>query len=145
MTIARNNVFSALRGVRPVDIRIAVLVAAAQIGWTVGASHRQGGGRSSCWWASSCDAPTHLNLAAIALLALGAGALLSRRLYPRAVLASVFAVTLLYVALGYVQGPNYAALAVAFVTVVIAGDRTAAAVALVAAWVLFLWLPDALG
>jgi signal transduction histidine kinase len=61
------------------------------------------------------------------------------------VLVTVFAVTLLYVALGYVQGPNYASLGIAFVTVVMAGDRMAAAAALVAGWALFLWVPDAVG
>jgi signal transduction histidine kinase len=143
--ISRVRLRSALHGVRPRDIRIAALVTAAQIGWTSAASSHHAVGQSSCWWASTCHTPTQLNVTAIVLLALGSGALVLRRVHPRAVLVSVFTVTLLYVALGYLQGPNYAALAVAFVSVVMAGDRTAAAVALVAAWVLFLWLPDVLG
>jgi signal transduction histidine kinase len=61
------------------------------------------------------------------------------------VLVTVFAVTLAYVAIGYPQGPNYAALGVAFIAAAMCGDRTGAAVALVAGWVLFLWLPDVLG
>jgi signal transduction histidine kinase len=145
VVISRDKLLSPIRRVRPLDVRIAVVVAATEIGWTVAASHHHAPSRSNCWWASTCDAPTHLNVTAIALLGLGAGALLFRRVNPRAVLVWVFTVTLLYVALGYAQGPNYAALAVALVTAVMAGDRTAAAVALVAAWVLFLWLPDALG
>ncbi|MDF2435533.1 MAG: hypothetical protein JWP44_5166 [Mucilaginibacter sp.] len=134
---------SALRGVRPLDVRIAAGVTAVQIGWTAAASSHHA--RSSCWWTSACHAPTHLTLAAVALLTLGPVALLFRRVHPRAVLVVVFAVTLLYVALGYLQGPNYASLAAAVVTVVMAGDRTAAVITLVVAWLLFLWLPDALG
>lgn len=57
----------------------------------------------------------------------------------------VFAVTLIYVSLGYFQGPNYASLAIAFMNAVMAGDRLVARVGLVAGWVLFLWLPAALG
>ncbi|MGO9898506.1 MAG: sensor histidine kinase [Solirubrobacteraceae bacterium] len=145
MTISAVKLPSALRGVRLLDLRIAALVAAIQIGGTVGASHHHAAGRRSCWWASGCNPPTHLDAAAIALLALAPVALVLRRVHPRAVLFVVFAVTLLYVALGYLQGPNYASLGVAFVTVVMAGDRTAAAITLVMSWALFLWLPDALG
>ena len=87
----------------------------------------------------------HLNAAAVVLLALGPAALLLRRAHPRAVLAFVFAVTLLYVSLGYLQGPNYVSLVVAFVATVISGDRLAPRVAVVAGWALFLWLPAALG
>jgi signal transduction histidine kinase len=134
---------SALRDIRPRDVRIAAIVAAVQIGGTIGASHRHG--HHGCWWTSSCSAPTHLDAFAVALMALGPIALLLRRRYPRAVLATVFAVGLLYVSLGYVQGPNYASLAVAVLNAVIVGDRLAARVAVVAGWVLFLWLPAALG
>jgi len=78
-------------------------------------------------------------------MALGPIALLARRRYPRAVLGTVFAVGLLYVSLGYVQGPNYASVAVAVINAVLMGDRIAARAAVVAGWVLFLWLPAALG
>jgi signal transduction histidine kinase len=61
------------------------------------------------------------------------------------VLAVVFALGLLYVSLGYVQGPNYASVAVGVVNACIVGDRLAAWVAVVAGWLLFLWLPAALG
>jgi signal transduction histidine kinase len=134
---------SALRDIRPRDVRIAAIVAAVQIGGTIGASHRHG--HHGCWWASSCSAPTHLDALAVVLMAIGPIALLGRRRYPRAVLATVFAVGLLYVSLGYVQGPNYASLAVAVINSCILGDRLASRTAVVAGWVLFLWLPAALG
>jgi len=122
------------------------MAAAIQLAGTAGAaSHQRHGGQHDCWWASSCSAPTHLDGVAFALLALGPLALVLRRTYPRGVLLAVFAVTLAYVALGYLQGPSYAALAVAIVTAVMAGHRNAAAAALIAAWTLFLWLPAALG
>jgi signal transduction histidine kinase len=89
--------------------------------------------------------PHHLDPLAITLLVLGPLALVFKRAHPRGVLMVVFAVTLIYVSLGYLQGPNYASLAIAFVNAVMAGDRLAARVALVAGWVLFLWLPAALG
>lgn len=135
-----------LRGIRRSDIRIAALAAIVQIGGTLGASgHRHGTGRNGCWWASSCQAATHLNVVALLLLAFGPLALLVRRRHPRAVLAAIFAATLLYVALGYLEGPIYFSLVVAVVTAVTAGDRLAARVAVAAGWVLFLWLPAALG
>jgi signal transduction histidine kinase len=86
-----------------------------------------------------------LDAGAFVLLALGPLALLFRRRYPRAVLAFVFLVTLVYVALGYEQGPNYASLIVAFIAAVVCGDRLAAGAALVAGWAMYLWLPAALG
>ena len=132
-----------LRDIRPRDVRIVAIVAAVQIGGTIGASHRQG--HHGCWWASSCSAPTHLDALAVVLMALGPIALLFRRRYPRGVLVVVFSIALLYVSLGYVQGPNYASVAVAVVNACIIGDRVAAWTAVIAGWVLFLWLPAALG
>ena len=137
-------VASALGDIGPFDIRLAAIMAAIQIAGSVGASHRDGG-THGCWWASSCHAPKHLGAGAFVLLALGPLALPFRRRQPRAVLAFVFLVTLLYVALGYPQGPNYASLIVAFMAAVIAGDRLAAGTALVAGWATFLWLPAAFG
>jgi signal transduction histidine kinase len=61
------------------------------------------------------------------------------------VLAFVFGVSLVFVALGYVQGPNYLSLLFAVLAAAQAGDRIAARVALVAGWVVFLWLPAARG
>jgi signal transduction histidine kinase len=139
-------VTAALRDLRRIDVRIAVMCGVIQIGGTAGwLAHHRSAARRDCWWASSCSAATHLDAAAIVLLTLGPLALLVRRRHPRGVLLGVFAVTLLYVALGYPQGPNYASLVVAFVTAVIAGHRVAAGAALLAGWALFLWLPDVLG
>jgi hypothetical protein len=136
----------ALRELRPRDIRLAVIAAAVQVGGTLGPSgHRQAQDHHGCWWASSCQAATHLNGAAIALLVFGPLALLVRRRHPRGVLAAIFAATLVYVSLGYPQGPNYFALVVSVVSAVLAGDRLAARVAVIAGWTLFLWLPAALG
>jgi signal transduction histidine kinase len=142
-----SNVRHSWRGaLRLSDIRLAVFVAAVQIGGSAGsAAHRHGYGRNGCWWASSCRAPSHLDALAYALLALGPGALLVRRRHSRAVLAFVFGVTLAYVVLGYVQGPNYLSLVFAVVAAVRAGDKIAARVGLVAALVVFLWLPAAVG
>jgi signal transduction histidine kinase len=142
-----SNLRTAWRGgLRPSDVRIAVIAAAVQIGGSAGsAAHRHGHGRNVCWWASSCRAPSHLDALAYALLALGPAALLVRRHHPRAVLAFVFGVSLVYVALGYVQGPNYLSLLFAVLAAAQAGDRIAARVALVAGWVVFLWLPAARG
>jgi signal transduction histidine kinase len=67
------------------------------------------------------------------------------RQHPREVLGALFGITLLYVALGYLQGPNYASLVIAIVGAVKTGERLLARVALVAGWVLFLWLPAILG
>jgi signal transduction histidine kinase len=120
--------------------------AAVQVGGTLGASgHRQAQGHHGCWWSSSCHAATQLNVVGVALLGVGPLALLVRQRQRRAVLAAIFAAALLYVSLGYLQGPNYFALVVAVVSAVRAGDRLAARVAVIAGWVLFLWLPAALG
>ncbi|HXD65624.1 MAG TPA: sensor histidine kinase [Solirubrobacteraceae bacterium] len=136
----------ALPGTRPMDIRLAAVAAAIQIGGTLGASgHRQAQGDHGCWWSSSCHAATQLDVLGVVLLAIGPLALLVRPRHPRGALAVIFAAALLYVTLGYLQGPNYFSLVVAVVLTVRAGDRTAARVAVIAGWVLFLWLPAALG
>lgn len=146
MSTASSRLPEALSGIRPRDIRLAVIAGIIQIGATAGATrHGPSGGHGVCWWTSSCTATGHFDALAVILLALGPAALILRRRHPRGVLAFVFAVTLLYTALGYLQGPNYVSLAIAFITAVLAGDRTAAWVALGAGWLLFLWLPAALG
>jgi signal transduction histidine kinase len=128
------------------DLRMAAVVALVQIGGTVGAAaHQHSHLHQSCWWAASCTVPRHLGVFAFVLLACGPLALIVRRRYPRAVLAFVFGVTLLYVALGYPQGPVYLSLVVAFVTAVLAGHRLLTRLSIVAGWALFLWLPPALG
>lgn len=135
-----------LAGVRRRDLRLAAVAAVVQIGGTAGATHHStSGGRQACWWSASCATPHYLDALAVVLLVLGPLALIVKRRHPRGVLAAVFAVSLIYVLLGYLQGPNYVSLAFAFVNAVLAGDRVAAAVALAAGWVGFLWLPSALG
>jgi signal transduction histidine kinase len=135
---------AALRELKRSDLRVAALAGLAAIGGSIGATshHRPGHG---CWWASSCQATTHLDALAFALLAVASAALALRRRYPRGVLAVVFAATLAYVGRGYFLGPNYVPLAIALVNAVIAGQRLAARVALLAGWVAFLWLPYARG
>src|SRR5436309_15130076 len=67
------------------------------------------------------------------------------RRYPRAVLGAVFAITLLYTALGYPDGPIFISLAIAFVNVVLHGRWTLALASLAAGYPLFLWLGPAFG
>jgi signal transduction histidine kinase len=57
----------------------------------------------------------------------------------------VFAATVLYVALGYPQGPIYVSLVIAFARAVFAGQRVLTRLSIIAGWALFLWLPPALG
>ncbi len=57
----------------------------------------------------------------------------------------VFAVTLLYVTLGYQQGPVYLSLVIAFAAAVLAGYRALTRGSIVVGWALFLWLPPAVG
>jgi signal transduction histidine kinase len=128
------------------DIRLAAMAAAIQIAGTVGANnHLKHVGHHACWWASSCGTSTHLNAGAFVLLSVGPIALLFKRFYPRTVLLVAFAATAVYVGIGYVEGPNFAALAVAFVWAMISGDRLAALATLIGGWAVFLWLPAALG
>lgn len=125
---------------------MAAVVAAIQIGGTIGAgAHQHGHRHQGCWWAASCTLPRHLDTVAFVLLACGPVALVVRRRYPRAVLVFVTAVTLLYVSLGYQQGPVYLSLVIAFATAVFAGYRLFTRLSIFACWALFLWLPPALG
>ena len=134
------------RWVHRSDLRIAAAVAAIQIGGTIGAAPHQHAHRHyGCWWATPCMLPRHLDALAFVLLACGPLALVVRRRYPRAVFMFVFAVTLLYVVLGYPQGPVYAALVVAFIKAVLAGHRLLTRLSLGAGWALFLWLAPAVG
>lgn len=85
------------------------------------------------------------DLTALVLLGIGAGLLTVRRRYPGWTLVFVSAATLLYVVLGYPKGPNFLAMFVAFFTAVMEGRRLIAWVVLSAEYVLFPWLPYALG
>ncbi len=141
------SIAAVVRRLGPRDVRIAGIALAVQIGGTIGVNHHyiNTQHRAACWWVSSCKAPHHLDALAFVLLAVGPVALLVRRGLPRGVMLFVLAVTLAYVALGYPQGPNYAAAIVALISAVIAGYRDEGLVALVAGWALFLSLPWALG
>lgn len=135
-----------LRGIRLRDIRLTAVVAAVQIGATAGeSSHAHAHLQHGCWWAATCTVPRHLDVLAIVLLACGPLALLFRCRYPRAVFGFVFGVTVLYVGLGFPQGPVYVSLAIAFAYAVFAGHRVMTRLSLVAGWALFLWLPPAVG
>jgi len=88
---------------------------------------------------------TALDAWAYLLLALGPAALYFRRRQPLAVLAFVFAVTLLYWLLGYPHGPSFAALIVAFVTVALRGYRRVAWGTLALGYACFLGLGALVG
>lgn len=130
--------------IRRADVRLAVVCAVIQIGATTGVA-RHASRMNSCWWASACHPPTKLDAGAYALLTLGPLALILRRRYVRQVLALVFAVTAAYVARGYPLGPNFLSLGFAVVSAEFAGARVLARAAVGAGWLVFLWLPWALG
>jgi signal transduction histidine kinase len=134
----------ALRGVSPVDVAVALVVGAVQIGGTALMSAHQNG-HAGCWWGSGCIAARHLDVFAFLLLAAGPAALLARRRHPAPVLAVVFTATLLYVVIGYASGPIWISLIVAFGTAILAGYQALGWLSLFAGWVLFLWLPAAFG
>ena len=85
-----------------------------------------------------------LDLVGVALLAAGPAALVLRRRYPSAVLAFTLAATLAYSTIGYVRGPIFFALIVAFATVVVHGRRWVAWSSLAVGYLSFLWLGDLL-
>jgi signal transduction histidine kinase len=86
-----------------------------------------------------------LNGLAIGLLVVGTVALIARRRYPGAVLGITFGTTLAFWVLDYPRGPIFAALVVAFLTALVAGRRRLAWSAIVAGFVLFLWLGTLFG
>ncbi|HEY7438231.1 MAG TPA: sensor histidine kinase [Acidimicrobiia bacterium] len=116
---------------RAFDIGLVAVVALIQIGGTAGAAARHGG--------------RPLGVGGVLLLAAGALALLFRRRYPVDVLAVTFVTTLAYWSLPLPRGPIFAALVVAFASVVITGHRTAALWSLVLGFVAFPWLPYLVG
>ncbi len=141
-----SSIAEPFRAVRRRDIRLAAVVAAIQIGGTIGAnSHQHRHLQQGCWWATTCTVPRHLDVVAFVLLACGPLALTMRCRYPRAVFGFVFGVTVLYVALGFPEGPIYISLGIAFAHAVFAGHRLVTRVGIVAAWALFLWLPPVVG
>jgi signal transduction histidine kinase len=76
----------------------------------------------------------------IALIVVAAGALARRRRHPVAVVAVVFAATLLYFVLGYANGPIWLTLIVAYFTAAVRGHRPAAVITAAAGFGLFPWL-----
>jgi signal transduction histidine kinase len=83
--------------------------------------------------------------AALALLAVGAAALVFHRRYPGWVLVFVMGTTLLYLLLGYPKGPNFLTVIMAFFTAVMQGRRLIAWIVLAAEFVLFPWMPYFIG
>jgi signal transduction histidine kinase len=91
--------------------------------------------------------PDHraLDAVALALFAMGAGALVFRRQYPGGVLIFAMGITLLYLLLDYPKGPNFLIMFIAYFTAMMHGRRLIVWVVLAAEFVLFPWLPYLLG
>jgi signal transduction histidine kinase len=133
-----------LARLRPRDVVVAAVVLAIQLAVTAGAvGHHRAIGHPGCWW-GACSA-TRLGPGAYLLLAIGPLALVVRRLLPRTVLAVAFLCAAVYAAVGYPAGPIFLSLIVAYANLVVAGDRRLAWATVAAAWVVFLWLPAAVG
>jgi signal transduction histidine kinase len=114
------------------DVLLAVVVGAAQIGFTFVAARSDTGARDYDVWAAL-------------LLAIGPAALVVRRRYPVAVLLAAFAGTLAYAVIGYGHGPIFLSLIVAYVNAVMAGRRRFAWALLPVGFVAFQWLPTLAG
>jgi len=109
------------------DAALAVGLAALVTLGTIFASHGQPARRPF-------DAGT------VALIVVAAGALAARRRSPVGVLLVVFGVILAYLTIGYANGPIWLALIIAYVTAVLGGHRTAAAIVAVIGFLVFPWL-----
>ena len=115
-----------------VDAAVAVVLAVVQ---TAGAAFA---GREQ-------DAHDPLDLRGGALLVIGSLALAVRRRYPVPVYAVTFLCTAGYVLLGYPFGPIWFSMILALATLVMAGQRVAALVAITVGYVTFTWLPYVVG
>jgi signal transduction histidine kinase len=113
-----------------IDVALALVVAAGQVGGTLAVTRHQ---------------PGTVTPFAVVLLALGAGSLVFRSRHPVVVLWATFATTLWYWSAPYPRGPVFVSLLVAFGSCLIIGHRSSAWVALAAGYVAFAWLPAALG
>ena len=113
------------------DLRLALAVGIAQVVFTYLAGRDQADRHS-------------LDALAVVLLLVGPAALVVRRRWPSVVLAVALASTLTYWVIGYVRGPIFLALIVAFVATVLGGRRWVAWSSLVVGYVSFLWLGDLL-
>ncbi|MBO2448270.1 sensor histidine kinase [Actinomadura barringtoniae] len=120
---------------------VPLLLLPFQIGGSFGAQHGGGPGGHGPWdsggqgpWDSGRPAGSHrdrppcepLDAFGVLLLIAGPALLLFRRRYPRATLAGVGAVTVVYFLHGYVYGPVFLSAVVALVAAVVAGHRLAA-------------------
>ena len=114
-----------------IDIAIALVVGAIEIGVTAVAAGHQSRG--------------DLGAAGIVLLGLGAAALPFRHRFPVGVLAFVLGTTLAYWSLGYPKGPIFLALLIALFQAVLTGHRRAAIASLVIGFIGFPWLGYAIG
>jgi signal transduction histidine kinase len=76
----------------------------------------------------------------VALILVASGALAARRRYPVPVLLVVFGAVLSYFAIGYANGPIWLTLILAYVTAVLRGYRTAAAIVAVIGVLVFPWM-----
>lgn len=114
------------------DVALALIVGAIQIVGTYVTGQYQ---------------PAHraLDTVALALLAVGATALVFRRQFPGWVLLVTNGITLVFVLLDYPKGPNFLTMIIAFFTAVMEGRRPIAWSVLAAEFVLFPWLPYLLG
>jgi len=114
------------------DAAFALIIGAIQIVGTAFVGHNQ---------------PEHraLDAAGAALLAAGAATLVFRRRYPGWVLISSMGITFLYLLLEYPKGPNFLTMIIAFFTAVMHGRRFIAWGILAAEFLLFPWIPYALG
>jgi signal transduction histidine kinase len=115
-----------------VDVAVAVLVGVLQTALSALAARGQ-------------EERESLDALAYFLLAAGPAALVFRRRYPISVLLVVFGASVAYWTLDYPRGPVFLALIVAFITVLLAGQRTAAIAVAVAGWLAFPWLPYLVG
>jgi signal transduction histidine kinase len=125
------------------DLLLSAVVLAVQLLGTHAVGRHHPGPHPGAWWASTAVHPP--DWGAYLLLCVGPLALLARRTYPRAVLAVVFAATAAYALIGYPAGPAFLSLIVAFWFVVSRGDRVVALACIATGWVVFLWLPWAIG
>jgi len=115
------------------DVALALAVGVVQVvGSTHFAAHAQPHARQ-------------VDTLGLALLVATPLALVVRRRWPVQVYAVAFAATVTYQAMGYVSGPGWLGLLVAFVTVIMAGHRRTAVGLLLADYVLSQWLPPMLG
>jgi signal transduction histidine kinase len=119
--------FAAPRRAVGYDALLVLGAAAVQVVGTVFASHHQPN-------SDPLDAFGYL------LLAAGPASLILRRRWPVAVLAATFAATFGYLLLGYPGGPIWLSLIIAFVTVVLRGQRIVAYTSLALGFLLSVWL-----